>query len=341
MTLTMKKAATAMSEKKFRRVSISEVAGTLSTPANTLILYHVRPDGDTIGSALALCEAVKCFGSRAYVAGSDEIPERLRFLCKEDFTSALYSNLPADFKPDRIITVDAAAPALLGEVYDLLADKINLMIDHHEMSSVFANNCIVTSAAACGQIILDIIFKMFDDKREIPMNVLECCYAAIASDTGCFKYSNVTPETHKAAADLMSLGVNTAEINTLLFDTKSEKQLCAESLAASRVKTYCGGKVSVVTFPYSLKKDYGLLDEHLETIVDIARCISGVMIAVAVKQPHNDDRYRISLRSNCNIDVSKICSEFDGGGHKKAAGCTVIAHSAEEASKKILGAIHF
>lgn len=311
----------------------------LSRPADTLIVYHARPDGDTIGSAIALCEAVKCFGSNAYIVGEDEVPERLRFLCPDDFTSALFENLPSDFSPSRVVTVDAAASSLIGGIYERVGGKVDLMIDHHELNNVFADNCIDSSAAACGQIVLAIIFTMFESRSEIPGRILDCCYAAIASDTGCFKYSNVTSETHKAAASLISMGVNTAEINTLLFETKSEKQLCAEALAASRIKTHFGGRVSVVTFPYSLKEEYSLAEEHLETIVDIARCISGVMVAVAVKQPQNGDRYRVSLRSNCGIDVSRICAEFSGGGHKKAAGCTIIASSIEEAAEKILGAI--
>lgn len=333
------RATAKMSDNQYKKLNIFESAHMLMQPKKTLIVYHSRPDGDTIGSALALCEAIKQFGSEAYVAGSDEIPERLRFLCEGGFSSALYENLPHDFIPERIVTVDAAAPSLIGRIYPNIEGKVDLMIDHHELNSVFADNCIDSTAAACGQIILSIIFAMFEDRCDIPKCVLDCCYAAIASDTGCFKYSNVTPDTHKAAACLISLGVNAAEINTLLFDTKSEKQICAESLAASRIKTYLDGKVSVVTFPYSLKEKYGLSEEHLETIVDIARCISGVMVAVAIKQPLNDDKYRVSLRSNCNVDVSRICSKFSGGGHKKAAGCTVTANSIDEAAEKVLSAI--
>jgi len=335
----MTKAVATMNEKSYRKISIPEVAGKLSRPMDTLIIYHARPDGDTIGSALALCGAMRHFGSDARIAGADEVPERLRFLCPEGFQSALYESVTSDFFPKRIITVDAAAPSLLGRIYSDIDGRIDLMIDHHELNSVFADNCIDTCAAACGQIVLGIIFAMFEDKRDIPTSVLDCCYAAISSDTGCFKYSNVTPDTHKAAASLISLGVDTAQINTLLFDTKSEKQLCAESLAASRIKTYSGGRVSVVTFPYSLKEEHGLSEEHLETIVDIARCISGVMVAVAVKQPLCDDKFRVSLRSNCNIDVSRICAEFSGGGHRKAAGCTVTAACIEDAAEMILKAI--
>jgi phosphoesterase RecJ-like protein len=326
--------------KIYRRRSEAEVAGYLSIPMNTLVVYHARPDGDTVGCAIALAEAMKALGSRAYFTGVDEVPERLRFLCPDDFVSAKYENLPSDFTPERIITVDAAAPELVGDIYDELCGRIDLMIDHHEFNSTFADNCIDHTAAACGEIVKRIIFMMFEHPTDIPSQVLDCIYAAISSDTGCFKYSNVTPDTHKTAAGLICLGVNAAEINTLLFDTKSEKQLRAESLAASRMRLYGGGKISVVTFPYALKEENSLLDEHLETIVDIARCVSGVLVAVAVKQPHDDDRYRVSLRSNCALDVSRICAHFGGGGHKKAAGCTIVADSLDEVTDRVLSQIH-
>ncbi len=324
----------------YRKISIKEAAGYLSRPMRTLVVYHARPDGDTVGCALALASAMNALGSEAYAAGDDEIPERLRFLCPEDFKSALYENLPADFKPERIVTVDAAAPELLGSLFEKLEGKINLMIDHHELNSPFADNCICPEASSCGEVVKKIIFAMFDTPSDIPVDVLTCCYAAISSDTGCFKYSNVTPETHKTAAELIIMGVNAAEINTLLFDTKSEKQLRAESLAAQRMSLHCGGKVSVVTFPYDLKAENGLLDEHLETIVDIARCVSGVSVALAVKQPKKDNKYRISLRSNSNVDVSRVCAAFGGGGHRKAAGCTVEAQNADEAARLVLAKIH-
>jgi hypothetical protein len=104
--------------KIYRRMSEAEAAGYLSIPMNTLIVYHARPDGDTVGCAIALSIALNSLGSRAYFAGVDEVPERLRFLCPESFVSAKYENLPSDFKPERIITVDAAAPELVGEIYD-------------------------------------------------------------------------------------------------------------------------------------------------------------------------------------------------------------------------------
>ncbi len=323
----------------YRTFDEKEVAELLSEPKRTLVLYHARPDGDTVGCALALAGAMRVFGSDARIAGSDEIPERLRFLCPDDVTTGLYEKVMSDFSPERIVSVDTADVELLGRIRPFVEGKVDLMIDHHELGRAYAPNCIDPKSAACGQIVMNIIFDMFDDPAAIPMHVLDCCYAAIASDTGCFKYSNVTSETHRLAALLISMGVDTANINTLLFDTKSEKQLRAEALAASRVSLHYNGQVSVVSFPYALKEENGLSDEHLETIVDIARCISGVMVAIAVKQPNNDDKYRISLRSNCGIDVSKVCASFGGGGHKKAAGCTIFAPSDKEAYGKVLAAL--
>ncbi len=324
----------------FKKLGIRETAQYLSRPMQTLVVYHARPDGDTVGCALAIASAMRAHGSKVYVVGEDEIPERLVFLCQRKNMSHLYENLPEKFSAERIVTVDAAAPELLGSIWEKIEGRVSLMIDHHELNIPFADNCIKAESASCGEIVKDIIFEMFPRRSDIPADILDCCYAAISSDTGCFKYSNVTPETHKTAAELILMGVNAANINTLLFDTKSEKQLRAESLAAQRMSLHSGGRVSVVTFPYELKEANGLLDEHLETIVDIARCVSGVSVALAVKQPKKDNKYRISLRSNSNVDVSKICAAFGGGGHKKAAGCTVEACDADTAAKMVLAKIN-
>jgi phosphoesterase RecJ-like protein len=182
---------------------------------------------------------------------------------------------------------------------------------------------------------------MFEHPTDIPKQALDCIYAAISSDTGCFKYSNVTPDTHKTAAGLICLGVNAAEINTLLFDTKSEKQLRAESLAASRMSLYAGGKVSVVTFPYALKAALGLGDEDLGALVDIPRSLSGVEVALCIRQPLPEGKFRVSVRSNGDYDVAELCRKFDGGGHAKAAGCALTAADMADAKQRILSAIHF
>ena len=174
---------------------------------------------------------------------------------------------------------------------------------------------------------------------EIPARVTNCIYAAICSDTGCFRYANATPRTFRCASELIASGVEQVKINRLLFESKSHKQVKAEGEAARRLNLHLGGRVASVTFPYSSKYSMSLKDEHLETIIDIPRSVAGVEVAFAVRQPEDSPHFRVSMRSNSDFDVSEISAQFGGGGHKKAAGCSVDAANGREAEEIVLDAI--
>ena len=144
-------------------------------------------------------------------------------------------------------------------------------------------------------------------------------YAAISSDTGGFRFSNTTPKTHRIASELLEAGVDGAEINHLLFSSKSSKQIKAEGEAARRVNLYCSKTVAITTIPYSSKFSLGLDEESMETVIDIPRSLAGVMVAVAIRQPSNENVFRVSMRSVGDIDVSKICAVFGGAAdHQKS-----------------------
>ena len=166
-------------------------------------------------------------------------------------------------------------------------------------------------------------------------------YAAISSDTGGFRFSNVTPETHRRAAELVASGIDCAVINHRLFDCNSMERLRATAAGISNLHTFADGKIAVVTFPYALKVALGLSDADLDGLVEIARSLIGVRVAIAIRQPNADGVFRVSTRSSCSYDVSALCAGFEGGGHKKAAGCTVYANDMEEAMTKIVSAIDF
>jgi phosphoesterase RecJ-like protein len=163
-------------------------------------------------------------------------------------------------------------------------------------------------------------------------------YAAISSDTGCFRFSNVTPETHMRAAELVASGIDCAEVNQKLFESKSLEQLRAQAAGISNLHLFENGQIAVITFPYALKAALDLSDEHLETLVDVARSLTGVKVAIAIRQPGTGGTFRVSTRSNCNYDVAALCAKFDGGGHKKAAGCTIKSPLAS-AKRKMRAAV--
>ncbi len=323
-----------MARTDFQRLSFDMACTQLAQPKNTLILFHVRPDGDAVGSALALKLLLEASGSRAWCMCQNEVPQRLSFLSEGIQQSTLPSALPLDFVPERIVAVDTASMAQLGELYERFAGKIDIKIDHHSKGDDYADYLVVDNAAAAGEIVFDISREFLRRGliKTLPPKLDFCLYAAISSDTGCFKYSNVTPKTHIRSAELLNSGVDAAGINQLLFDSKSMEVLAAEKAGFDTLKMFHKGKIAVVYFTNEMKTKLGILDEHLETLIDVARSVEGVEVAIAVRQPTEKKSFRVSTRSQGTVDVSTVCAAFGGGGHAKASGCTILADSIEHAA---------
>ena len=324
----------------FKALAFEELCERLCENKRTLIIYHVRPDADAIGSAFALRELLTMMGIQAICACADEVPTRLLFL-SEDVQGGVVLDDDFLLGHERVISVDSASPQQLGPLFDKLHKDIDIMIDHHAEGKVYADNYIRSDASATAEIIFDIAKYLLENERIpfVPQRVYTCIYTAISSDTGCFKYANVTPRTHIIASELVASGVDAADINHKLFDSKTLKQIKAEGEAARRLSVYEKGRVAAVTFPYSSKFSLGLEDENLETIIEIPRSLAGVEVAFAVRQPEDKDFFRVSMRSNGDFDVSKVCAVFSGGGHAKAAGCSLEARGIYEAEERILAEV--
>ena len=324
----------------FKAFTLEELCERLAQNKRTLIVYHSRPDADAVGSAFALRELLSMMGIQAICACDDEVPSKLLFLT-EDVQGGVVLEDGFLLGHDRVISVDSASPQQLGSLFERLHKDIDIMIDHHREGKIYADNYIRPDAAAPAEIIFDVANYLVDAGKipYIPPRAYNCIYAALSSDTGCFKYSNVTPRTHIIASELVAAGVDTADINHKLFDSKTLKQIKAEGEAARRLSVYEKGRVAAVTFPYSSKFSLGLEDENLETIIEIPRSLAGVEVAFAVRQPEDKDFFRVSMRSNGDFDVSKVCAVFSGGGHAKAAGCSLEARGIYEAEERILAEV--
>ena len=297
---------------------------------NAIIVGHSHPDGDCVGSAVALAALIEALGGKAQIIFPETAPRRLEFIL--DGRSELDS-LPENLDGVQIVCVDLASPVQMASLREAIENRAYLRIDHHDVSTPYAANEFVdASAAATAEIIFELYLQAKSSAclRKLPENGLAPIYAAISSDTGCFKYANVTPKTHVAAAALIESGVNAADINRLLFDTKDENQLKAEGIALSHIQTFADGRISGVAIELS---DYenGLNIKDFETAIDFARSVRGAKCAVSVKASPTVGTFRASLRANDNTDVSKIAAHFGGGGHIRAAGCSVEASSAKEA----------
>ena len=302
---------------------------------------HANPDGDCFGSACGLCSALKNLGKKAYILSPDPIPKRLEFLNYSDIKIfAGTSGFEEVNKPGKVfVTVDVASNHLLGELSAIFEEKNAYAIDHHSNNTIVSKKLLVNSkSSAAGELIFGIIKELEEWANEsiIDKAVAGSLFGAISSDTGCFKYSNVTPETHRIAAELIEKGIDSADINYRLFDLKSPRQIACEGYAYGNIEFFEDGKISFIYISDDILSKIGASQSDTETVSQIGRGIEGVQVA-AFMRDKGEGAYKISVRSNNDADMAQLCASFGiGGGHKKAAGCTLFTDSPEKAKEMFL-----
>ncbi len=306
-------------------LTFENICDMLSVPKKTLILTHVNPDPDTIGSAFALKYLIRAVGSDARVVCDDVPGKRMMFLLGEQ--SDVSDDGSFDF--ERIISADVASEIQLGGLAKYIP-QIEFMIDHHEMSEPFAPNYTDFNIGATGEIVYDIGIELIRRSviEDLPLEFFECVYAAITSDTGSFKYSNVTAKTHLRAADIISRGVDTAEVCHKLFDCHPYSELLAKRLAIENMRWFCDNRICAALFTLDMLAENGLSESDISDSVSVMRSVDGVEIGIMVRQSEKDStQFKVSSRANGGVDVSAVCAGFGGGGHKKAAGCTITSEN--------------
>lgn len=324
--------------REYRELSFAELCDRLCQPRRTLIIFHDRPDGDATGSAFALRELLVAMGSVARCVCSCELHHRTLFAFENLQDGVLPETIPADFNAERIITVDTASPAQmsgLGGIYD---GKVDIMIDHHATGERYADSYVVPDAAATGEIIYDISRELLRRGaiKKLPEHFSMLTYIAIATDTGCFKFSNTTPETHRRVAGLMDGSFDYARVNFRLFDSRNRNEMKVSSAAMAHQQFFCDGRISIVAINYDDVAALEVPPEYLDGLIGSARSVEGVEIAISLRQPTPEPVYRVSTRSNGDSDVAALCALFGGGGHAKAAGCTLSGMSFDEAVSTIV-----
>ncbi|MBR6558528.1 MAG: bifunctional oligoribonuclease/PAP phosphatase NrnA [Clostridia bacterium] len=294
------------------------------------ILTHERADADTVGSSVALSYILSALGTDSIIVSPDGIPLRLMFLSPKTGEVA---------DADTVISVDVPSLSQLGK-YAEIKDRILFKIDHHHRSEEYAPGYVDSSCAAAGEIIFDLGEALLNEGiiTELPKEYYEAVYTAISSDSGCFKFSNVTPSTHIRAAKILESGIDAAEINRLLFDSKTKEEVAAARLAYSALNLYRDDSIAVITFTIDMQKECGADSRDLGALVDIPRSISGVLAAVVIKESAPGE-YRVSLRSNGDLDVSLVAAIYGGGGHIRASGCSINAKTPEDAEREIVSSV--
>lgn len=312
------------------RTDIKTTAQVLKNHDNFLILTHRSPDGDTLGSAYSLCRALKSIGKTAVVRNCDKIPEKYVFLTDD---SVKYTT---EYSTEYIIAVDVADESMLGELKDEYSGKIDMCIDHHVSNPAYAELSLIDAdAAAAAEVVYQVICEM---GAKIDDYIAMRLFTSIVTDTGSFKFSNTTPRSHRIAAELMTFDFDFSDIIYKMFDEKSWNQIELERLALSNLEMFEGGKIAVLTITDDMLKSTGTSREDTEALVQIPRNIMGTEAGITLKQ-NGENHFRVSMRSNGDLNVADVCRKFGGGGHDRAAGCDVYG-TKEEAKKHLLSVIH-
>ncbi len=311
---------------------MKSIASLLCKNDSIAIAVHVNPDCDCIGSAVALLKALRTMGKKAYIFCDSQVPKRLSFLVEDGYMTL------SDEQYDVCLSVDVAEPFLMGSVKEKIFDKakITCCLDHHATNNGYAQyNYIDSKAAAAGEI----IYSFIKDYLKAPLtdDIAASLYAAIASDTGSFRYSNTTERTHTVASKLIKYNIDAPGIMRILFEQKTAEQLRLNAEVVSGLRFYNDGKVCVAVVDHELLSKYQLAFDEADDIASLPRSIVGVEVGVYIKVK-GDSECKVSLRSNEYVDVSAIAKSLGGGGHIRAAGVTVY-QSADETERTILSEI--
>ncbi len=308
-------------------MDFKEAAQLLRAQDYILILTHRQPDGDTVGCAAGLCIALRRIGKTAYIAPNEGAHGL--------FTPYLEGLLaPSDFTASFVVSVDVADTGLLTGSMRRYIGAIDLAIDHHPSNEGFgAYNCVDIGCAACGELIFRILRELGPITAEIALPL----YVAVSTDTGCFTYSNTTPETHRIAAALMETGIDYASANKRHFRTKSLKRLRMEGMIVEGLKCYDDGEIVMATVTLEMMEALGATEQDMEDIAAFIGQIEGAGIAVTLRELRPGE-CKISLRTSRGLNASDICALLGGGGHAAAGGCTIYG-TVEEAQSAILKAI--
>ncbi len=289
--------------------------------AESIIIFsHVSPDGDTLGSNIALSLMIEqCFGKKVDSVFVGTLPVTYSYL--PDFSRFQDVQKIKDNKVyDLAIAVDVASKDRLVSgslIYDKAKFKVN--IDHHKTNVGYGDINIIDSDAAC---VGSILFKIFKDwNLKITKDVARCLYTSLMTDTGGFKYENTTPETFMLAAELVQLGVSPNQEYRACYETKPQSMVQFQAYIVSNTSFYCDGKIAISKITRSDMSKFNATDEYTEGIVEVLRTSKNVEVAVILKET-KDGYTKVSLRSK-TLDLTPIVLDFGGGGHSFAAGCTI------------------
>lgn len=294
-----------------------KVVDKLLSAENILIVSHINPDGDNIGSTVGLANSLKQSGKKAIVANKTGVPDNFLFLKGTELVVSTEDLLP---EYDIIVFADCGSierPELDNSIIKAAATTINF--DHHITNTKFADyNLIDQDAPSTGSV----IYNMLKTKNlPIDIDTATALYTALLTDTGSFRYSSTSPSAFNMASDLLSKGVNPWYVASSIYENKKPSQIKLIGKLLENMEFFCDNRCALITVTEKEFSETGTTAADTEGAVNYARGIKGVEIGALIRINH-DNRYKVSLRSK-NFDLTPVALAFGGGGHKNASGFSI------------------
>ena len=315
-----------------KKDSLKEIAEVIKKAQSIMLFPHENPDGDALGSCSALCRCLRNMGKTAWILTDDDVPANLNFLGEGMRT--LDENIIEE--PDLCICVDCGDPGRIEKRYEKFrAGRKTICIDHHMSSGFFCDyNYIDPEEAATGQIIFDLLREL---EHKPDKETGEDIFAAVTTDTGDFQYSNTQKKSHLIAAELYDWGVDFNKVSVEIYENVRPEKIMLKNCAMATLKLMGGGKGAMVSVTQEMLEKTGASMDESEGLAQDLRSISGVEYSAVLKE-YEEKKIKVSLRAKRLGNVATMAEALGGGGHIKAAGCTLKMpiRQAEETIEKAL-----
>jgi len=302
-----------------------KISSAIENNQKFVITTHVNPDGDALGSELALAEHLRNLGKKVTIINSDTLPYGYRFLDRrrkvKKYTTPKYTAVIQ--QAEVIFVVDASGGwKRVGPIGDALkqAKALKICIDHHPDPVDFVDIAVIdTNAAAASELIYDLIVSM---GGELTLSMAQVLYAGIITDTGNFRFPKTSPHTHHIVAELLSKGVSPLETYSQIYQQASVGLVQLRGHVMNSMTLTADGQIAYYTLDQETLKDYGVKTSELDGFASLGQEIKGVRVVIfGLEIPKG--RVKISLRSDNSIAINSIVMEYGGGGHPSAAGATI------------------
>lgn len=313
--------------------SAKEFESVIKNSKNILIISHVNPDGDTLGTMCALYSAIlDRLKKKAQMLVLSKIPKIYEFLPHIKEAKTL-DEIDKSREYDLVVAVDVASiDRLIDSQIIFERAKYTINLDHHRTNNKYGSLAIVDPHASSSGEVLYKLLKELDWKMDF--DTVSSIYTAILTDTGGFRFENTNADVLRLAAELVDKGINPKDFYRKCYETKSKEIVLFQNYCVSKAIFSDDDKISYTVIYKKDMEKFGVGDDSTDGIAEALRSISTTEVSFVVREVDSAKICKISMRSK-NADISKVCSKFGGGGHKFAAGCT-IKSSCEEAVKKLL-----